>query len=129
MHDPLPEPVWLDDVADKDYDAAFEYLFLKLDEIHARLVIAKLRQAPLIQRRANDTLRACGYQALPLTDPGVSREHAKLGSGKKLSPILVVSFAIGGDIADGFHRLSYAYNYSPYATVPMRLAIYNGHRK
>lgn len=113
---------WLPDVADKDYDAAYSYLGLKLDPDRAVAVITRLRAAPLIQLRANDILRACGYPALPPDDPGVIREGAKLKAGKALSPILIVSFEFGGDIADGYHRLSYTYHVSPYDMVPCRVA-------
>lgn len=113
---------WLPDVADKDYDAAYSYLGLKLDPDRAVAVITRLRAAPLIQLRANDILRACGYPALPPDDPGVIREGAKLKAGKALSPILIVSFDFGGDIADGYHRLSYTYHESPYDMVPCRVA-------
>lgn len=117
-----PEPSWLADVEDKDFTAAYNYLSLKLDEGRADQIVRELRAAPLTHRRANDTLRACGYKALPLDDPGVKKEAVKLRAGRKLSPILVVRFEFGGDIADGFHRLSYTYGIDPYAEIPMRLA-------
>jgi hypothetical protein len=119
----LPAPEWLNDVAEKDYIAAYSYLSLKLDVWRAGVVVDRLRAAEVTTRRANDILRACDYKALPLDDPGVHREWQKLAhEGTKLSPILVVSFTMGGDIADGYHRLSYTYNVSPYADVPLRIA-------
>lgn len=119
------EPVkidWLDDVAEHDYEAALHYLTLLLDRKRAKALVAKLRDAKLTHRRSNDILRASQHPALPMHDPGVIRDHAKAVQGHKLSPVLVVSFKYGGDIADGYHRVSLAYNLDPFALVPLRLA-------
>ena len=62
---------WLDDVADHDFDAALAYLSLKLDEKQAAAAVGRLRKAEVTRRRANDILRACSLEALPLDDPGV----------------------------------------------------------
>jgi hypothetical protein len=72
-------------------------------------------------RRANDILRATGLPALPLTDPGVKKDLLKLLSGEKLSPVLVFDRQPGADIADGYHRVSLAYNIDPFIMVPLRL--------
>ena len=112
---------WLEDVADHDYDSAYNYLSLRLDEDRAKLAVKALKRAEITTRRANDILRACGYSPLPLSDPGVHKDLLKTGE-KKLSPILVVSFAHGGDIADGYHRVSLAYNFDPFSDVPLRIA-------
>ena len=112
---------WLKDVAAHDFDSAYNYLSLRLDADRAKLAVKALKKAPITSRRANDILRACGYAALPLADPGVRKDLVK-SQQEKLSPILVVSFAHGGDIADGYHRLSLAYNVDPYSDVPLRIA-------
>jgi hypothetical protein len=72
----------------------------------ARHVEEELRKLPVITRRANDILRATGRVHLPLSDPGVLKDLKKVLAGEKLSPILVAE----GDVADGYHRLSLAYN-------------------
>jgi hypothetical protein len=112
---------WLKDVVDHDFEAAYNYLSLRLDENRAKLAVKALRKAEITTRRANDILRACGYAPLPLSDPGVHKDLLKSGD-KKLSPVLVVSFDRGGDIADGYHRVSLAYNIDPFADVPLRIA-------
>ncbi len=112
---------WLKDVADHDYEAAYSYLSLRLDAGRAKLAVKALKKAEITTRRANDILRACGYPPLPLADPGVHRDLLKSGE-QKLSPILLVSFAHGGDIADGYHRVSLAYNIDPFSDVPLRNA-------
>jgi hypothetical protein len=112
---------WLKDVVDHDFDAAYSYLSLRLDTGRAMLAVKALKKAEITTRRANDILRACGYSALPLSDPGVHKDLLKSGE-KKLSPILLVSFARGGDIADGYHRVSLAYSFDPFSDVPLRIA-------
>ncbi|HEY2507463.1 MAG TPA: hypothetical protein VGI58_13195 [Streptosporangiaceae bacterium] len=112
---------WLDDVAEHDYDAAFNYLSLKFDEKGAAEIVARMKKATLTSRRANDILRAAGLPALPLTDPGVKRDLLKLLNGERLSPVLVCDRKVGADIADGYHRVSLAYNVDPFAMVPLRL--------
>ena len=113
---------WLDDVAVHDFDAASAYLSLKLDEKQAAAAVGRLRKAEVTRRRANDILRACSLVALPLDDPGVRRDLLNAVSGKRLSPVLVVSTGDGGDIADGYHRVSLAYHLDPFGDVPLRIA-------
>ena len=66
-------------------------------------------------------LRACNLVALPLDDAGVRRDLLNAVSGKRLSPVLVVSTGDGGDIADGYHRVSLAYHLDPFGDVPLRI--------
>ncbi len=112
---------WLDDVADHDFAAATAYLSLKLDEKQAAAAVGRLRKAEVTSRRANDILRACSLVALPLDDSGVRRDLLNAVSGKRLSPVLVVSTEHGGDIADGYHRVSLAYHLDPFGDVPLRI--------
>jgi hypothetical protein len=112
---------WLDDVAAHDFDAALTYLSLKFDEKLAAAAVGRLRKAEVTRRRANDILRACGLVPLPWDDPGVRRDLFNAVSGKRLSPVLVISMADGGDIADGYHRVSLAYHLDPFGDVPLRI--------
>jgi hypothetical protein len=112
---------WLKDVVEHDYDAAYNYLSLKLDEKRAGESVDRMKKSDLTSRRANDILRATGLPALPLTDPGVQRDLLKVLNGEKLSPVLVLDQKAGADIADGYHRVSLAYNIDPFMTVPLRL--------
>lgn len=113
--------IWEADVADHDYDAANTYLTLRYDEHRAAEVCAGLRKSKLTDRRANDILRACGRDPLPLDDPGVKRDLMKVITGKKLSPVLVASFRDAADIADGYHRISLSYHLDPFAALPLRI--------
>jgi len=113
---------WLDDVADHDFAAAMAYLSLRFNRAHVDDLEKDLRAASVTTRRANDILRACRLDALPLDDPGVKRDLLKAVSGEKLSPVLVVTFPEGADIADGYHRVSLAYHLNPFGDVPLRIA-------
>jgi hypothetical protein len=112
---------WEKDVAEHDYEAAFNYLTLKFDNKRAGQIVDRLKKTKLTSRRANDILRATGLVPLPLTDPGVRRDLVKLLSGEKLSPVLVFDQEPGADIADGYHRVSLAYNIDPFMSVPLRM--------
>lgn len=112
---------WLDDVASHDFDAALAYLTLKFDEKQAADAVGRLRKAKVTRRRANDIFRACNLDALPLDDAGVRRDMLNAVSGKRLSPVLVVSTGDGGDIADGYHRVSLAYHLDPFGDIPLRI--------
>ncbi|MFY9888652.1 MAG: hypothetical protein WAK71_10120 [Streptosporangiaceae bacterium] len=112
---------WLKDVAEHDYAAAHNYLSLKFDEKRASEIVGRLKQAKVTARRANDILRATGLSPLPLSDPGVQRDLLKLLNGEKLSPVLVCDQKPGADIADGYHRVSLAYNIDPFMAVPLRV--------
>jgi hypothetical protein len=113
---------WLDDVAKHDFAAAEAYLSLRLEPAQVDDAVKDLRSAKVTTRRANDILRACSRDPLPLDDPGVMRDLIKVVSGDKLSPVLVVTLPQGADIADGYHRVSLAYRLNPFGDVPLRIA-------
>jgi hypothetical protein len=119
---PVGKIEWLDHVADHDYAAAEAYLSLKLGEEAVAKIIARLRKAEVITRRANDILRAAGLEPAPLDDPGVIKDVIKVIEGKSLSPVLVVRGKKGADIADGYHRVSMVYRIDPYGVVSLKLA-------
>jgi hypothetical protein len=116
-----PPISWLKEVADHDYEAAASYLSLKYGNKQASVIAGRIKKASLTMRRANDILRATGLPALELSDPGVRRDLMKLLSGEKLSPVLVYDQDPGADIADGYHRVSLAYNIDPFMDVPLKM--------
>jgi hypothetical protein len=113
---------WAPEVANHDYTAAEAYLSLKLADDKVAKIVARLRDAPLTTRRANDILRAAGLTAAPLDDPGVIKDLIKIVEGRPISPVLVVGGKRRADIADGYHRISLVYRIDPYAVVPLKLA-------
>jgi hypothetical protein len=108
---------WATHVADHDYDAAENYLSITIGPVEAKARAGELRKAKITVRRANDILRACNRKPLPLTDPGVLRDLKKVLMRGVLSPVLLS----GGDIADGYHRVSLAYALDPFADVPLKI--------
>ena len=108
---------WKKEVAQHDYAAASSYLSIRFGESRAHELSERLRELPVIQRRANDILRATRRDPVPLSDPGVLKDLQKVLAGEKLSPILIAE----ADIADGIHRVSLAYALDPYADVPVKL--------
>jgi hypothetical protein len=120
--------LWAKEVAGHDYDAAFDFLRIRVGEKRATALIKNLRSVKLLQMRANDILRACQLPALDIDDPGTHRNMVKTIIGKRLSPVLVVSLLDGtSTIADGYHRVSWAYRISPWVYVPGRLAVEHSH--
>lgn len=121
------ERLWRKDVAERDYDAAFDFLRIRVGDKRAKVLIKGLRGVELVPMRANDILRACQLPALDIDDPGTHRNMVKTIIGKPLSPVLVVSLVDGtSTIADGYHRVSWAYRISPWVYVPGRLAVERG---
>lgn len=114
---------WRPEVARHDFDAAAKYLSLRFGDERAQKLVARLRRVPgLTTRRANDILRACDRDALPLDDPGVLRDLVRVARGEALSPVLVVSFDDRAEIADGYHRVSLSYRLDPFGEVPLLIA-------
>jgi len=115
--------LWQHRVEDHDYDAALAFLSLRVGVKRAKMLVRRLRDAEIIQMRANDILRACQLPALDINDPGTHHNMIKTIVGKRLSPILVVTLVNGtSTIADGYHRVSWAYWISPWVFVPGKLA-------
>jgi hypothetical protein len=116
--------LWLKDVEDHDYEAAFDFLRIRVGRKRAKALVERLRSVELVQMRANDILRACDLTALDIGDPGTHHNMVKTIMRKPLSPVLLVSLANGAStIADGYHRVSWIYRISPWAYVPGRLAV------
>jgi hypothetical protein len=116
------EPVirWRNKVAGHDFEAALRYLSLRFSDELADKVVAALRRLPALEhRRANDVLRACDREPLPLDDPGVLRDLVKVARGEALSPVLLVRFEDRAEIADGYHRVSLGYRLDPFGEVPL----------
>jgi hypothetical protein len=122
MSEASPVIRWKKDVVGHDFDAAEAYLSIRLDPERAKSLVKRLKNAPLTERRANDILRACGREPLPLNDPGVLRDLVKVATGEELSPVLAVSLDDGAEIADGYHRVSLTYALDPFGPVPVRIA-------
>ena len=112
---------WKDDPEKQDYPAARSYLSLLVDPSEAKKTAKALADEPDAARyKAKDILRAAGLPLLPLDDPEVAKDLAKVKAGTKLSPVLLVR----GDplwVADGYHRICASYHLDEDAEIPCRI--------
>ncbi len=92
-----------------DYPAALDYLTLLLDEATAKKLVAKMRKAPTIHKKAKDLLRASKLTILARDNPHVAGDLRKIKKGKAMSPVLLVRGNATLDlplvVADGYHRI------------------------
>ncbi len=112
---------WKDDPEKQDYPAARSYLSLLIDPSEAKKTAKALADEPDTARyKAKDVLRAAGLPLLPLDDPEVAKDLAKVKAGTKLSPVLLVR----GDplwVADGYHRICTSYHLDEDTEIPCRI--------
>ena len=115
---------WLDAPEDHDYDAAADYLSMLAESATVEATVAALKAAMPVYREAKDILRAARLTLLPADNAHVKSDLAKIGEGKKLSPILLVrgSAADALQIADGYHRVCASYMTDENTPIPCRLA-------
>jgi hypothetical protein len=98
---------WLEDVNEEDYAAAQSYLSLLYRDERVRGAIAALRQAPIVEWKSADILRASQLPLLGPDDPNVKRQQKKCGGGEGIAPLLLLRDEGIGRlvIADGYHRM------------------------
>jgi hypothetical protein len=117
------KPQWLDAPEDHNYPAARSYLSLSYDEATADRLVGALRNAPISAFKAKDIFRASGLSLLGVSNAHVEKDRAKIASGKKLSPVLLVRDAANGRVvvADGYHRMCAVYGYDEDALIPCKI--------
>ena len=108
-----------------DYPAAIDYLSLNVNPKLAKATVKALQKAVVETRKAKDLLRASG---LPLLDPDnvhVASDLAKVKSGVKLSPVLLVRGNLHDGwrliVADGYHRICASYHVDENEDVPCQI--------
>jgi hypothetical protein len=101
--------IWKNNPEKNDYPAALDYLTLVLEEGIARKLVARLRAAPTIRKKAKDLLRASRLPLLPRDNVHVASDLKKIKKGNALSPVLLVRGDARRDlpllVADGYHRI------------------------
>jgi hypothetical protein len=116
---------WLDDPEAHDYEAAADYLSLIAEPDTVTKTVAALKEATPTFRKAKDILRAGRLALLTESNVRVKGDLAKIGAGKKLSPILLVrgdfQSATELQIADGYHRVCASYLTDENTPIPCRL--------
>ena len=116
---------WKTEPEDHDFPAASDYLSLLVPDALAAAIVEALRRAPTIHRKAKDLLRASGLALLPPDNAHVAKDLAKVRSGERLSPVLLVRGRLPVDaplvVADGYHRISASYHLDENADIPCRI--------
>ena len=116
---------WKAEPAEHNYPAAADYLALVLPEKQVEQLVAALRKASQVQKKAKDLERASGLPMLPADNPHVAADLKKVKAGDPLSPILLVRgrWLEGRPlmIADGYHRICASYHLDENAEIPCRI--------
>ncbi|MFC4604199.1 hypothetical protein [Rhodococcus kronopolitis] len=122
----MPEVMWKPEPDKHDYPAAADYLALLAPPQQVKAIVAALEAAPIVHKKAKDLLRASRLPLLPVDNPHVSSDLAKIAKGKLLSPILVVQGDLSTDVAlqvaDGYHRVCATYHTDENTDIPVKLA-------
>src|ERR1019366_8352495 len=112
---------WKDQPEDKDFPAARTYLSLLLEGPQAEKLAKALEQTSGLEHfMAKDILRASGLPLLPADDKEVAKDLAKVESGTKLSPVLLVR-GTPLWVADGYHRICASYHLNEDEVIPCRI--------
>ncbi|MCX7170569.1 MAG: hypothetical protein NTY41_09855 [Proteobacteria bacterium] len=114
---------WLPDVEEHDYPAAESYLRLIYPEERVAEIIARLRNAPIVQFKAKDIFRASQLSLLGISNSRVEKDRTKILEGKSLSPLLLLRDPQNGKvvIADGYHRMCALYGFNEDAFVHCKI--------
>jgi hypothetical protein len=125
----MPSVAWKTEPDDHDYPAAADYLSLIAPPGVVDQLVAGLRSAEIVHRRAKDILRASSLPLLDETNPHVNADLKKVRKATALSPILLVQGDLATDrrlqIADGYHRVCASYHVDENTDIPCRIAPYD----
>ena len=117
--------LWGEAPDEHDYPAAADYLALLAPAEQISEIVAALKQAPIVHKKAKDLLRASCLALLPIDNPHVQRDLKKIKKGTALSPILVVrgelNTGVALQIADGYHRVCASYHTDENTDIPVRI--------
>jgi hypothetical protein len=117
---------WQTEPDEHDYPAAADYLSLLAPQGEVARLVDRLREAPIVWRKAKDLFRASRLPLLGPDNPHVAEDLDKVRRGQRLSPVLVVRGDLTTDVpltvADGYHRICASYHLDENAEVPCRLA-------
>ena len=120
------QPQWKSAPDEHDFPAAAKYLSLLARKARVKSLVKALRRAPQTHHKAKDVLRAAGLPLLPVDNPHVASDLAKIRAGTPLSPILLVrGDLVTGQplqIADGYHRVCASYHTDENTDIPCRTA-------
>jgi hypothetical protein len=80
----MPEVKWLEKPQDHDYPAAGDYLALIAAPQVVTALTDKLRAGSIVHKKAKDILRAARLPLLPVDNPHVASDLAKIEKSKQL---------------------------------------------
>jgi hypothetical protein len=114
---------WLSQVDAHDFPAARSYLGLIYDRKKVSNMIARLKEAPVVQFKAKDIFRASRLSLLGVSNSHVEKDRARMQKGEGLAPLLLVRDEANGlvVIADGYHRLCAVYEVDEDALICCRI--------
>jgi len=119
------EVLWGEEPDEHDYPAAADYLALLATATQISDIVAALKQAPVVHKKAKDLLRASQLALLAEDNPHVQRDLKKIKKGTPLSPILAVrgdlNTGVAMQIADGYHRVCASYYTDENTDIPVRI--------
>ncbi|MFY9766496.1 hypothetical protein [Mycobacterium sp.] len=122
--------LWGTEPDEHDYPAAADYLALLATPAQISEILAALKVAPIVYKKAKDLLRASRLALLPTDNPHVATDLKKIKKGKQLSPILVVRGDLTHDvalqIADGYHRVCASYHTDENTDIPVKIVPVGG---
>jgi hypothetical protein len=85
----------------------------------------RLQAGAVVHKKAKDILRAAGLKLLPVNNPHVAADLAKINKKQPLSPILLVrgdlATGVPLQIADGYHRVCASYYTDENTDIPVIL--------
>jgi hypothetical protein len=120
-----PAVLWGEEPDEHDYPAAADYLALLATGTQISAIVAALKKAPVVHKKAKDLLRASQLALLPEDNPHVQRDLKKIKKGTPLSPILAVrgdlNTGVALQIADGYHRVCASYHTDENTDIPVRI--------
>jgi hypothetical protein len=112
---------WKDEPEDQDFVGARTYLSLLVEPAQAKKLAKALERATGLEHfMAKDILRSSGLALLAADNHEVAKDLAKVKSGQKLSPVLLVR-GVPLWIADGYHRVCTSYHLDEDAEIPCRI--------
>jgi hypothetical protein len=125
----MPNVKWLETPEVHDFPAAADYLALLASAKSVKKLTEQLKAAAVTRQKAKDILRAARLSLLPVDNPHVAADLAKIQNGQPLSPILLVrgdlTTGVPLQIADGYHRVCASYHTDENTDIPVVLAVAN----
>jgi hypothetical protein len=120
---------WLEKPEAHDFPAAADYLALLADSHTVEELTERLQAETIVHKKAKDILRAAQLSLLPVDNPHVAVDLAKIKKGNPLSPILLVrgdlATGVALQIADGYHRVCASYHTDENTDIPVIIASLN----